>query len=424
MFKQGLILGIDYTDDYCQATFYNIRHSKPESVTSSSDIMRYLIPTALVYDTEKEKWLVGNEALERSQLTGADVFSDFLRYSLAEEKVIYNADSELEYRELFGIYLGMLIEMAKTLTGNHSICSITLNVNEVTLEKKDLFMDVFEMIGYDEDQIKILARSESFAYFLLNENRKLWEHGSLLLDFSNDGFFTRLLTIEGERGKELIRITEKDRSSEFSIRDLASEMLRNQLDDKLNDLYEEIIEETQVSSVYFTGPGFDDIWFERTLRNISEERRVFKGNNIYVKGACCYGFRKVSNQKEYPLVCRERTKARIAIDARYGSRQANIVLSEAAMSWYDASFSIDFIVNNTTWIQFNITSLLSRETKSLDFEFDDFPERPLKATRIGVELRYISDCVCEITVTDKGFGEFFESSGKSIKKRVDLGGYI
>ena len=424
MFKQGLILGIDYTDDNCQATFFNIRHNKPESVTSGTDVMRYLIPTALLYDAEKEEWKIGNAAYERAQLTGAEVYTDFLKHSLADEKIIYGENKELSFKELFGIYLGMLIEMAENLTGNHKVLSITVNINDVTLEKKELFEEVFEMIGYESEKIKLLSCSESFAYFLISENIRLWENGSILLDFSKHGLIIRLLTIKGDEGKELIFIDEIDKSGEFSIKDLASEMMRAQLDERLNSICEDLLEETNVSSVYFTGVGFDDIWFENTLRNLSEKVRVFKGNNIYAKGACILGYRNVQEQKDYPLVSKERTKARVMVEAKYGTKPTKIIFTEAAMSWYDASYKMDFIVNNTSWVQFHITSLLSRETTTVDFEFEDFPKRPNKATRIEIGIKFLSDSECEISVTDKGFGEFFESSGKSIKKRLDLRGYV
>ena len=50
----------------------------------------------------------------------------------------------------------------------------------------------------------------------------------------------------------------------------------------------------------------------------------------------------------------------------------------------------------------------------------DFPEREPNTTRIEVKFRYITENKIEVQITDLGFGEFFESSGMSVKKEVVL----
>ena len=74
MEKQGLIIGIDYTKEYCQASYYSYRHNQPESVASGTETMRYLIPTALTFDKSNEEWLIGQAAIDYAKKTGCNRF--------------------------------------------------------------------------------------------------------------------------------------------------------------------------------------------------------------------------------------------------------------------------------------------------------------------------------------------------------------
>lgn len=419
MIKQGLIIGIDYTNEFCQICYYSMRHNRPESVTTGADIMRYLIPTALSYEADNRRWLVGNAAYENSQLTGSPLYTDFLDNSMSKESITLGEES-FEYRELFAIFIGKLIEMAKAQTVDQKIYNVTICLRKITSEIKECVLDVFDLIGIEKKQVKLLDPAECFAYFALNEDSRLWAQGTLLFDFSAEGFYIRLLRLAGSKGKEMITIEEDNRNFDFSERGLDNNNEMTIMDNKLSKLFDEIYSELPVSSVYFAGSGFEELWFSGTLEMISEKIRAFKGNNIYVKGACLAGYRDMAEQKDFPIICDIRTKNRISIDVKSGGERKPFTLSEIATSWHDAGGKMDLIVDNTSWITFKITSPFTEEVRTIDFDLEEFPGRPNKATRIEVLVRYNNKKQCEIRVKDKGFGEFFESSGKEMSKIIDL----
>ena len=47
------------------------------------------------------------------------------------------------------------------------------------------------------------------------------------------------------------------------------------------------------------------------------------------------------------------------------------------------------------------------------------PHRPNKTTRLSLELHYVSQKECRVTVRDLGFGEMFPSSGKVWTETVE-----
>ncbi|MBR3004917.1 MAG: hypothetical protein IKH67_07630 [Lachnospiraceae bacterium] len=423
MSKQGLIIGIDYTNEYCQACYYSTKHGRPESISDGTEVMRYLIPAVLSFNADINTWLIGSAALEYAHSTGAGLYRDLLDNMMADQSVAIG-DKLCTYEELFSIYLGKLLDQVRVRSAVMNIDSITVNLRAVSLQIKQSMENVFRRVNIEPDKLKFISCAESFAYYLINEPEELWLDGAILFDFSEDGFFTRQLSIAGEMDRRLVYINERSYPMDFSMRDLASEMLRDQLDERLNNIYEDLKSEGRRSSVFFTGEGFNELWFRNTLKNISSRRRAFKGNNIYVKGACLAGLMRAEGKdQDLHIVCQGRTKADIYVEVRYQGQPVNMNLSKSCIDWYDAYSDLDFILGDEKSITFSICSLVSRETTQVVFDLSGFPERPPKTTRVGISVRYINDSECEITVRDKGFGAFWPASGEAVTKRLNLEGY-
>ncbi len=423
MSKQGLIIGIDYTSEYCQACYYSRRHECPESIVSGTEEMRYRIPTALSFDSDNRKWLIGQAAIDYAKEKEEYLFQDLLANVAEKEKCIIN-NQEYTYIQLLAIYFGKLIELIQLTTSVMAVENITINLRRIDHEVKQTILDAFALLKLPASKIKLQSCAESFAYYVLNEEKELWEKGAQLFDFSADGFFEKQLSVQkGAENEEYVYIYEDEHNDGFFISD--NEASREQMDEKLDSLFLEVIDENPVSSVFFIGEGFEEIWFEKTLKDISENTRAFKGNNLYAKGACLAGLRRSKKGlKDLSIVCDGRTKVTIAIEARYKGSMSIINLSKASVDWFDAGVVSDFIIDNIKVIRFYITSMVSKERTFVDFDISEFPQRPNKTTRIEIEIRYLNDCECEISIKDKGFGEFFPASDLKIAKRLNMEGYV
>lgn len=424
MDRQPLIIGIDLTNEYCQASYFNLHHGRPESVMTGGTVMRYLIPAVLCYDRDNDKWLIGEEAMLYSEQTGLTLYKDLYNNIFVGAECVVDG-KRYTYDMLLAVYMGRLLELIQISSGLMSVENITVTMRKVNMEIKEKIEGVFDILKIDSSKIRILSYAESFAYFVLNEDESLWKDGALLFDFDTDGFFVKQMSITGEKKRPLVYINERSYSLEFNIRDLASEMQRIKLDRRLTEVYEEVRFDGKCCSVFFTGTGFSELWFENTLQTISRDFRVFKGNNLYVKGACLAGYiLAFKGGRDYPIVCKGRTKAAISVVVTDNGEQSEIVLSKAACDWYDAGSSTDFILTGEKTATFIITSLVSRERTEVRLDLSDFPDRKDKATRVEVSVKYRNDSQCDLTVTDKGFGEFYEATGKSVSKLLDLEGYI
>lgn len=423
MDKQGLIIGIDYTREYCQASYYSYRHNQPESVASGTETMRYLIPTALTFDKSKEEWLIGQAAIDYAKKTGEYLFEDLLDNCFLNEKCFIN-EKEYSYTQLLAVFFGKIIELTQVTTSIMSIENITVNLREINYDIRGTLYEMFRLLRLPAEKIKLQSCAESFVYYVLAEDRGIWEKGAQLFDFSKEGFFEKQLSVQKGSEGDLVYVFEKVHD-EFSYQGLDNYSYVDHLDEQLKTLIQEILKENPISSVYFTGEGFNELWFVKTLQAVSERARAFKGNNLYAKGACLAGFRRADEEKkDFNIICDGRTKATIAVEAVYKGKPCLLNLSKAPVDYYDAGLITDFILDDVTSIRFYVTSLVSRERTFVDFDLSSFPERPNKTTRVEIAVHYLNDCECEITVTDKGFGEFFKGSGEKVVKRLNMEGYV
>ena len=424
MDKQPLIIGIDLTNEYCQACYYNNHHNRPESVMTGSTVMRYMIPLTLCYNNEKRMWLIGEEAMLYAEEKGITLYKDIYNGMFVGAECVVDG-KRYTYDMLLAVYMGKLLELIQVNSGLMTVENVTVTLRKVNLEIKEKIESVFNLLQIESVRVKILSYAESFAYYVLNEDESLWTDGALLFDFDSDGFFVKQLSFTGGMKRPLIYINESSYSLEFFIRDLASSMRRTQFDARLSEIFEKLKFEGKNCSVFFTGTGFSELWFENTLQLISAACRVFKGNNLYVKGAVLCGYiRAFKGGRDYPIVCKGRTKASISCVCRKEGQLAETELSKAACDWYDAGSSRDFILTDDSGVSFMVTSLISRERTRIDMDLSSFPKRPEKATRVQVSVKYINEFECDLEIKDKGFGDFFEGSGQKVTKRLNLEEYI
>ena len=420
MAGRKLVIGIDYTDRYCQACYYSYRHLRPESVSAGTDVMRYLIPSVLFYDSADDTWAVGNSALRMAEDAGEQAVGGLMEKILADERAQI-AGREYSYRELLAIFFGKLLEYIQIRTSIMAVESVTVTMNEVDDNIKQIMEEVFGSLGIPASSVRLLSTSESFGYFFINESSLSGSAGAIIFDFGYDGFFVKQLKMGSEYGRPLVFIDEYDFSGDFSISSIASEMLREQMDLKLSNLFLDLKSREPSGAVFFTGEGFSEQWFTRTLNTISGSHRAFKGNNIYVKGACTAGFLQAEGREEdITIICRGRTRVFITARAWDNGAMADILLSPGAVDWYDAGFAGDFILENERSIVLKIHSVISQKTTPVEIVLSSIPERPVKTTRVEIEIKYKNEMECVITVTDKGFGDFFPGSGCVVTRYVNL----
>lgn len=411
MNNKALILGIDFSSDFSQLAFLNDA-GEPESISVGQD-KHFLVPTVMFFNDELKEWSVGEEAINRSQRESGKVVTNL------PEALFYDELKE-QNRAMMKAYIAYFVKLAANYTNGQIIKSIVMTVDDLTVEIMECFYEAIEALGYKKENTKILSHSESFIYYVLNQHKDVWVNNVLMLDFSQQGLVYRRLSIRHTREAHIADVETKKLDDVLTFDNIKTDI--DEADKILEDFMDEELNEHVISAVYFSGEGFYSGDWKNTLKKTCNNRRVFKGNNLIVKGAV-YGAKElfyISNFSDYIISCKGRTKVNVSMEVNHQGSEKQLVLSKIGTNWYEAGAVAECILDKPTIAKFTIQSPITKESENFFIDLQDFPARKNKTVRIRIKFAYINENKFAIEIKDIGFGEFYESSGKVVREEVTV----
>ena len=424
--KDKIFVSIDLCRDYSQITYcYSDKMTEPESVSTIPGEQKYLIPTVVGKINDIDEWIIGDEALLRNSREEAQISKDIVNAILAERNTEISGKGYSGY-DILKVFIVGLLKLLKT---NHHIEKPDYLV--VTVEYPDRLLvnvirSVLEDIGLEKENIKVLGHSESLIYYMIFQKKELWVNDVFIFDFTEHQFQVRRLNSVKSRLPQPIIVEEMDLSSKYDISMTDTEEGKARLDRQFFDFLQDICSKHIVSTVYLTGVGFYKEWMKESIRFLCSKRRVFQGYNLFVKGACFGAISEsgIGNAGDYQFVCSGRTLVNIDLEVVKDDKIIPVSLSKAGTNWYEAGARAEGILDASREIRLRINSSISKNSKIVTINLMSFPPRPNKTTRIEIILSYRNDRQCIVIVKDLGFGEFFKSSGDTVKEVLNIEEFI
>lgn len=408
---KGVILGIDFSMDFTQIAFLD-DEGNPKSISIGMED-NFLIPTAVCYNAEIKEWSAGDEALNKSKLAHCTLYEELPGLFLGE-------NTQKEISEVLVAFFSYLIKLAVNYCNGRLIKNILITLDDVNPSAIENICKAFEILGYAKEDIKIISHSESFVYYVLNQNRDIWINKVYFLNFNRYDCSCRKLNVIKGRKPNVAYVTIEDLKDKISM-----EMLEENpesADASLADFMDEQLKKNVVSGVYLSGEGFYTDGWENTLSVVCRNRRVFKGNNLIVKGAV-YGAKEffyTASLNDYLISCKGRTKVKVIMFVKHKERESQVTLSNIGDYWYQARSKVECILEEPKEAVFEIQDIINHENEHFKVSLKDFPDRPAKTTRIEINFRYVEENKFQIEIRDLGFGEFFKSSEMVVRKEISL----
>lgn len=422
----GIVVGIDIAYDYTQVSYYTAGMNEPESMSTIYNEQKYLIPTVLFKWRDREGWLLGDEAMLRAGRHEGTAVDGILEMALTGKKTEIDGE-EYTAEQILEIYMELLFVQIQKGCNCQSVHGVGITVEFPDRLLVDMLHEAVRKCGIDEEQIRIIGHSEALLYYIINQSREIWVNDVALFDYSREHFIYRRVSRLQNKVPVVLNAEEYDFTAEFPYSALKDPAGRRKADEKLLSLAEKEFKSHIVSAVFLTGMGFyEGEWIDKALPALCNKRRVFKGHNLFVKGAC-YGImekRKLIQKTDYLFRCTGRTLVDIGIMIEHKGRTVPLCCSAAGVNWYEAGAIVDCILDNTKEVRLVVTNPVTKFYKNIVLDLSEFPDRPNKTTRIEISLAYRNDKQCNILVKDKGFGELFQASGKTVRKNIDIEEWI
>lgn len=274
-----------------------------------------------------------------------------------------------------------------------------------------------QLLGVPESRIFVQSREESFCAYVLHQSREIWRHQAVLFTCEGEQLQSTVLN-SNSRTVPVMARTEKEEKWQASLEGYTA----TEKDLLLSGIARDIFVGRPVSSVFLVGDGFEENWYEESLKILcGAGRRVFAGNNLFAKGACYRAMEELKKPEERSFVYLGEDKISYNVGIRTrGSRESVYTLLNAGTNWYEAKAECQVLLADEPVLEFILKPMQGKETLKDTVALPGLPERPPRTTRLDISVEFSGVEQLKIQIRDMGFGELFPSSDLTWNEVVDF----
>ncbi|MBR5579501.1 MAG: hypothetical protein IKW28_10970, partial [Lachnospiraceae bacterium] len=269
-----------------------------------------------------------------------------------------------------------------------------------------------------------MGKEESFFYYNLHTDASLWTNQVTLYEMRQNQLESYHLTLNRQTKPMVTLIQKKEYELFPMVEDYPkTEEEKKQWDELFLDYIQEDMEEKIVSTVYLIGDGFLGEWYQKSVRFLCSKRRVFLGNNLYSKGAC-YGFLDKMDPNElsasYVYLGTDKLKCNVGMELLRQGAPSYLAILDGGISWYDAKKEWDMILEGDNRLVFKIVPLDGKSVARTEIVLHGLQMQKIPYCRIHAEAFMETPHQMKLKMWDKGFGEFYPSTGQYWEEMIEL----
>lgn len=414
-----VIVGYDLCEDYCQISCYSYKKHEAITISSQEGNEDGLIPTVLCYKTDTRQWLFGEEALMGAK-NGSGILVDKLLSNLENDREIEILGVKYNAQAIMDKFLRRTLTLVRDYFPTEPFTKLVMtvrNTNPVLVEK---LYNTLALLGIGRDRALIIGHEDAYLYYALYQDRALWMNDVGLFDFNQEGL--RYYQIRINRwSKPMIASLEK---YDFAGNLEADILMRKNADAAyaFENLANSVLYKQLVTTLYFTGKGFEGGWADKVMKSLCTGRRVFFGHNLFTKGAC-YAAKELAGDRKLEdvlLLNDDMVTCSLALRVYKDGRNTEINLLEAGQLWHKAERSYEVIPEGLAELEISQKDLMSKRVISHRIGLEKLAPNINRTSRLRIDFYCSDKANGVIRVTDLGFGEFFAGTGKSAQYTIKL----
>lgn len=431
--KNKIVVGFDLGNDYSQISYCRYNQSMPDTVSLVMGEEQYNIPTLLCKRFEKRPdamesaaWSIGNDALKCAKEGQGTLVEDLVL--LAKNNVsIKVEEEELPAEYLLELFVKKAFSVLYAYAGTEDIAAVAFTLKDMNTGIMEMLRNIVKRIGKKID-VHFLSHEDCFFQYMIHQPQEMWINDVLLYDYRSDGIKSHILSMN-RKTNPVACFIDTSRYPQMKIPDLtdksetAKGAFYKQLDTALLEIVRKNCEQRIITSVFLLGDSFSKEWCRESLKYMCRGRRVFQGNNLFSKGAC-YGARERAYPSTlsttYVYLSADKLRANIGMTCDKGQMEVYYPILDAGTNWYDAQKIFDVMLVKNNAITLNIAPLDGSRTRVARISLEGLKVRGNKTNRVELRFYMEDSSAVQIEIRDKGFGEFFPSTGQIWKECLPL----
>lgn len=419
--EKNYVIGFDLGKRYAQISYVSFEGDEGDL---------YDIPVCLCKRNGANQWFYGEEALKFAATGKGTLVSDLLELVKKGDPVIVD-EREMEPADLLALFVRDCLSQMGAYREGVGIKAAVLSVDELSLVMLEALKRVESSVMADFEGVYFEAKVESLFYYTIHQPKELWSYQVVVLDLS-DGFLKLYRVEMNHKLRPILTTIEDSVYQEIFIPEqfpsiMEKDRYLEELDEKLHKLMEGVLEGQIVTGIYLTGKDFEKEWYPKTLRLLCRNRRVFRGSNLYSKGACLGGMEKIAPgeaAKSYLYLGREKLKFHIGVLRMEQEKTVKETLIKGGVNWFEAGAQFSFLPGEDYHLPIVISPLDGSSERVVPVVLPEIKGRDIKSLKFLCSLSMKSENELRVEITDAGMGAFFKPNGKRYEEIISLGGNI
>lgn len=423
----SVLVGYDLGEQYSQISYCIYGQGDVEMVATVVGTKQYNIPTMLCKRKDSNQWYYGKDAVKHREEEDMIPVEGLL--ALAKKGETVELDGETyDPVALLTLFIKRSMTLMSLIASFEKIDAIMFTVDELDDRMVEVLAQAAANLNLKTSRIYFQSHTESFYFFVLHQLPELWNYQVIACEHNGK----RLKTYRMECNKRttpIVALIEEqiyetlvipEESEEEGIRQDAYQLA----DERFLGILQKMCEGRIVSTAYLLGDGFRAGWNERSLQFLCRSRRVFRGNNLFSRGAC-YGLLEKLDPSEvgakHVFLGKDKLKSNIGMNVLRQGRESYFALLDAGENWYEIQKECEFLLGNDKTLAFVITPLNGKNKEIREIPLKNVSVNGAPYTRYRLEVSMCAADTVQIRVTDLGFGEFFPASGQVWEEKITLG---
>ncbi len=413
-----VIVGYDLCEDFTQISCYSYKTFEPIPIGIREEDDLPLIPTVLGVKNDSKQWLFGEDAMNCSASEAGVLVNHLLRKLVTGEKIELFGES-FDGVSLMEKFFRKTLTLVKQYFPTEQITKLVVTVRNTEQRLVEGVYEALSALGLEKDRVLIMSHAGAYLYYALSQDKSLWVNDVGLFDFNEEALFYYQIRLN-RRGRPMVASISKTDYTDKLNYSMLKENGQN-----LSYIFENIantaLYKQIVTTLYFTGQGFEGNWAEETIRKLCAGRRVFLGQNLYTKGAC-YAAKELSGDAKLTdilLLNDDMITSTVGVRVYRDAKYTDAILAEAGTNWYEVDQSIEVIPEGEPELEIILKNVLNGEVVREKVRLK-LPERPDRMTRLLIRITCTNRACGIIQVQDLGFGEFYPGTGLVTEFSIEL----
>lgn len=408
-----MIIGYDLSYDYAQISYSRLTGDAPETYALVSGTTQYNIPVCLFKRKGVNQWFLGKEAIAFSKQEEGTMLEGLLQAALEQDET-YIGEESFESIALLALFVKRSLYLPGKECKLDKVDGIMFTVPFLSEKMIELLKELVALLNISDCKFFFQSREESIYHYMIHQPKELWEEDVLVFDSTHEGLKSYRFMKNNNTKPKVAFVEEADHGQ-----------LSGEAEEKDGQFLQIVRENvTDVSNcVFLLGDGFNGDWCQESLRLLCQNRRVFKGNDLYSKGAC-FGVRERLDERmggQIIFLGQDKLKTNVGMRVSRQGEASYLAILDGGENWYECHKKWDVILREGNVIKLQLTPLDGRNTRYVEVVLDGLPVREPKMTRLRLEAVMVNEKTMELRVKDMGFGELAPASSLCFSQQIDVG---